>query len=268
MISKHFQKHRYNILAANSCFFILLIHLHEAIRNSLGLTPVLNTCYTQVWSHTQPAAPCPLPFHWTSPVGPQLFPLGLPDYRLLLLDVPWLPTLSLPPLTQFDILLKVTFMVVLGRRQGPPTPHGGQGTELLGTHGLSFPLSTPSFEKRAENWVWIPKVWIQPKKLAFSEEPLQQMSIAKGSRMPRSQGYSSESADEKPHKEKRDLSHLPLCFHWSNNFSLLKATIITESRSFASVLEITFELCIRTDKYLRKKSTPSSQTCALSAQMG
>lgn len=57
---------------------------------------------------------------------------------------------SLPPPSQFDILLKVNFMVDLGTRQAPPTPHGGQGAELLGAHGLSSFLSTPSFERTEE----------------------------------------------------------------------------------------------------------------------
>lgn len=41
-------------------------------------------------------------------------------------------------------------MVDLGTRQAPPTPHGGQGAELLGAHGLSSFLSTPSFERTEE----------------------------------------------------------------------------------------------------------------------
>lgn len=130
---------------------------HEASHNSLGLTPARNTCYTSARSRAPPAAACPLPFHWTRPVGPQRFPLDLPGCRVLLPDVPWLPALSaemkspkaalypsLPPLSQFAVPLKATFTAVLGTRQAPPTPHAGQEAELLGTHGLSFFLSIPS----------------------------------------------------------------------------------------------------------------------------
>lgn len=119
-----------------------------------------------------------------------------------------------------------------------------------------FPLLPSRGESRKLDFVYLKLGFSQ--KSAFSEEPQLQMDTAKAKKTPPSQGYGFASSDEKPHEEKWDSSHLPRCFPWSNNSSLLKDTIITESRSSLPGFERGFKLCIRTDKYLKKKSTLSS----------
>lgn len=190
-------------------------------------------------------------------LGCPLFPLGWNPPKQ-----PYFPPCLLSPtLTSFWSHLHGG----LGRRQAPPTPHGGQRTELLGGHGLSFLLCTPSFERSAENWIWIPKLWIQPKKSEFSEEPLSQTGT-KGTECHWVKAMALRTLMRSPTRRKE----ICLIFHvaFTEVITPAELLIITESRSFASVLEIRFGLCIRTDKYLKNKSTPSSQTCALSAHMG
>lgn len=173
---------------------------------------------------------------------------------------------SLPHPSQFDILLEAHLHDGAGDKACSPYPTQRSGLRAGGGLWPVVFLSCSSFpwKERAENWVCIPKFWIQPKISVFWRAT----AANKAKKTPLSQGYGFVSSDEKPHKEKWVLSRLPSCFSWSNNSSLLTDTIITESRSSAPMFERRFELCIRTDEYLKKQSTLSSQTCAIPAHVG
>lgn len=278
MISKHFQKHCYTILAANSCPFHPDSRSWSNSQQPWSHSSAKYVLYLGVITHSACGSlPSSIPLD--EPCGAPAFPTWSPWLQTTATCCPSatcsfhqdeVPQSNLTSLAASPLPVWHPFEGHFhgGAWEKASSPYSTWRTENRAV-GTSWPVLLPfhSFERRAESWVWIPKLWIQPKPLAFSEEPLQQMGTVKGKRMPLRQGYVSESSDVKPHKEKRDLSYLPHCFHWSNSSSLLKATTITESRSFASVLEIRFELCIRTDKYLKNKSTPS-QTCALSAHVG
>lgn len=171
---------------------------------------------------TQPAALCLLPFHRTSPVGPQHFPLGLPVYRPLLPDVPWLPTLStgmkslkatlfpsLPSPSLISFWRSPSWWWCLG--EGTLSLLHMEDREQSCWGLMACPSSFPLLPLRGEQKTGFKylKSEFGPKNLIIFWRATAANGHSKGNGMPLSQGYGSESSDEKPHRWKE----ICLLFH-------------------------------------------------------
>lgn len=186
---------------------------------------------------TQPAALCLLPFHRTSPVGPQHFPLGLPVYRPLLPDVPWLPTLStgmkslkatlfpsLPSPSLISFWRSPSWWWCLG--EGTLSLLHMEDREQSCWGLMACPSSFPLLPLRGEQ-----KTGFKYLKSEFGPKNLiifWRATAANGHSQRERNATESrlwlwELWWEAP-QVTRDLSPLPHCFHWNNNCSLLKAT--------------------------------------------